>query len=141
MDSKEDHKDDGYRRHLAAENSDTVTLNKKRARRVSFAEMTSVHIFDRVGEFNETSQVEIAKIADDSPAELRLRGLQKRGKVFGGEDDVGDRLKDEIMEMQRSFLQPIRSPSSGGSMMGSASSNDEDNFFGPVSTNFIRPGF
>ncbi|KAL1555438.1 hypothetical protein AAHA92_11176 [Salvia divinorum] len=140
MDSKEEPNTDGDRRDMVAENSDTVALNKKRARRVSFAELTSVHFFDRDEEFNETSQSENAKMADDSPAEFGFGGLLERSKEFGGEDDGGDNLEDEIMEMQRSFLRPIGSPSSGGSTMGSALSNDEDNFFGPVSANFIRPG-
>ncbi|XP_057792894.1 uncharacterized protein LOC131009519 isoform X2 [Salvia miltiorrhiza] len=140
MDPKEEPNADGDRRDMAAENSDTVAVNKKRARRVSFAEMTSIHFFDRDEEFNETSQVETAKMADDSPAEFRFGGLSELSKEFGGDDDGGDNLDDEIMEMQRSFLRPIGSPSSGGSTMGSASSNDEDNFFGPVSANFIRPG-
>ncbi|XP_042009596.1 uncharacterized protein LOC121758241 [Salvia splendens] len=140
MDSKEEPNTDGDRRDMAAENSDTVALNKKRARRVSFAELTSVHFFDRDEELNEASPSENAKMADDSPAEFGFGGLLQRSKEFGGEDDVGDNLEDEIMEMQRSFLRPIGSPSSGGSTMGSASSNDEDNFFGPVSANFIRPG-
>ncbi|XP_042005301.1 uncharacterized protein LOC121754038 isoform X1 [Salvia splendens] len=140
MDSKEEPNTDGDRRDMAAENSDTVALNKKRARRVSFAELTSIHFFDRDEEFNETSQSENAKMADDSPAELGFGGLLQRSKEFGSEDDGGDNLEDEIMEMQRNFLRPIGSPSSGGSTMGSSSSNDEDNFFGPVSANFIRPG-
>ncbi|KAI3457695.1 hypothetical protein Pfo_014358 [Paulownia fortunei] len=59
---------------------------------------------------------------------------------FGGEDDGNDNDEDEEMDMRRSFLRPVGSPSPGGSTFGSASSNDEDNFFGPVSANFIRPG-
>ncbi|KAG6417029.1 hypothetical protein SASPL_124470 [Salvia splendens] len=107
MDSKEENNADGDRRHMAAENSDTVALNKKRVHRVSFAEMTSVYFFDRNEEFNETSQVETAKMVDDSPTGFRLRGLSERGKVFAGEDDGGDSLEDEIMEMQRLTLEAL----------------------------------
>ncbi|CAI9759900.1 unnamed protein product [Fraxinus pennsylvanica] len=53
----------------------------------------------------------------------------------GGNDDDND----EEMVMRSSFLHPMESPSPG-STIGSATSNDEDNFFGPVSASFIRPG-
>lgn len=139
MDFKEETNADRNRRNMAAENSDTVA--KKRVRRVSFAaEMTSVHFFDRDEEYNETPLVETAKIFDYSPAELGFGGLSELSKEFGGEDDGDDNIDDEEMEMRRLFLRPIGSPSPGGSTLGSASSNDEDNFFGPVSANFIRPG-
>lgn len=127
MDSKDEASAEGSRRDAAAENSDTVALTKKRARRVSFAaEMTSVHFFDRDEEFNETPSVAAAKMAGDLAAEFGFAGLSERNKEFGGEDEgEGEyNLDDEVMEMQRSFLRPMGSPSSGGSTLGSASSND-----------------
>lgn len=125
MDFKDEVSAEASRRDMAAENSDAVALTKKRARRVSFAaEMTSVHIFDRDEEFNETPSVAAANMTDDSPAEFGFGGLSERSKEFGGEDDGEYNLEDEVMEMQRSFLRPIGSPSSGGSTLGSASSND-----------------
>ncbi|XP_020555090.1 uncharacterized protein LOC105178718 isoform X2 [Sesamum indicum] len=140
MESKEDPNADGHRHNTATENSDTIARQKKRARRVSFAEMTSVHFFDRDEELNETPSTGTAKIGDDSAGELGSGGESERSKGFGGEDDGDDNVDDEMMQMRSSFLRPVGSPSPGGSTFGSASSNDEDNFFGPVSANFIRPG-
>ncbi|KAH6824203.1 hypothetical protein C2S53_011714 [Perilla frutescens var. hirtella] len=129
MDSKEESKADEDLRNKAADNSDTVAQNKKRTRRVSFAtEITSVRFFDRDEEYNATPSAETAQNVDDSRAELGSDGLLERNKEFGGDDIDG-----EEMEMQMLFLKLNRSPSSGGSTI------DED-FFGPVSANFIKPG-
>ncbi|KAK4437472.1 hypothetical protein Salat_0081100 [Sesamum alatum] len=140
MDSKEDPNADGHRHNTATENSDTIARQKKRARRVSFAEMTSVHFFDRDEELNETPSTGTAKIGDELAGELGSGGESERNKESGGEDDGDDNDDDEVMQMRSQFLRPVGSPSPGGSNFGSASSNDEDNFFGPVSANFIRPG-
>ncbi|KAK6116318.1 hypothetical protein DH2020_049945 [Rehmannia glutinosa] len=158
MDSKEEPNAEGHRHNTGPENSDTMALQKKRARRVSFAEMTSIHFFDRDEEDNETPLMETEKIGDESPGDFGFGGLLERNMEFGGEDGGNDNDEDEEMDMHRSFLRPVGSPSPGGSTFGSASSNDgkfnsfndctymedalvtEDNFFGPVSANFIRPG-
>lgn len=124
MDSKEEPNADGHRHNAATENSDTMGLHKKRARRVSFAEMTSVHFFDRDEDYNETPLTETAKIGDDSAGELGFGGQSERKQEFGGDDDGDDNDNDEEMEMRRSFLRPVGSPSPGGSTFGSASSND-----------------
>lgn len=123
MDSKEEANADGHRHNTATENSDTMALQRKRARRVSFAEMTSVHFFDRDEESNETPLAETAKFGDNSPGESGL-GLQLEPTEFGGEDEANDNDDDEEAEMRRSFLRPVGSPSPGGSTFGSASSND-----------------
>ncbi|KAL8031141.1 hypothetical protein ABFX02_13G006200 [Erythranthe guttata] len=140
MDSKEEANADGHRHNMPTENSDTIALQKKRARRVSFAEMTSIHFFDRDEESNGTPLAQTAKLGDDSPVQSGLFRQLELDKEFECSDDGNGIDEDEEMEMQRSFLRPIGSPSPGGSTFGSASSNDEDNFFGPVSANFIRPG-
>ncbi|KAL2246015.1 UNVERIFIED_CONTAM: hypothetical protein Sindi_2869700 [Sesamum indicum] len=124
MESKEDPNADGHRHNTATENSDTIARQKKRARRVSFAEMTSVHFFDRDEELNETPSTGTAKIGDDSAGELGSGGESERSKGFGGEDDGDDNVDDEMMQMRSSFLRPVGSPSPGGSTFGSASSND-----------------
>ncbi|CAA3011904.1 Hypothetical predicted protein [Olea europaea subsp. europaea] len=114
----------------------TMALQKKRSRRVSFAEMTSVHFFDRDDEYNETPRTNTANPGDNLGNDLGFDGQLKEPKDFGGGDDDDN---DEEMVMRSSFLRPMESPSPG-STIGSATSNDEDNFFGPVSASFIRPG-
>ncbi|KZV31364.1 hypothetical protein F511_05468 [Dorcoceras hygrometricum] len=139
MDSREEATADGHHHLATTYNSGSATttmaLQKKRARRVSFAEMTSVHFFDRDEEDNETPVAKAAKVDGVSATELDFGVELEQSKEIDGED-----IDVEEMEMPRSFLRPLGSPSPGGSTMGSASSNDEDNFFGPVSASFIRPG-
>ncbi|KAL5581675.1 hypothetical protein UlMin_014117 [Ulmus minor] len=128
-----------------APNTDTdgedlaLRIKKKRARRVSFAdtEITSVHIFNRDED-------------DDSPPGSKPSSRKETAELepenellFGGladSDDSGDDDDGSVDVSRKSFLRPIGSPSPGSSTVGSATSNDEDNFFGPVSASFIRPG-
>ncbi|CAA0808413.1 Unknown protein [Striga hermonthica] len=138
MDSKDDPNAGAHRHNTATDNSDTIAVQKKRARRVSFAETTSVRLFNRDDEEDVSPMVETARVRDGSPGESRFGRLSEPYMVFGGED--GDNDNDEDEYMRRSFLRPDGSPSPGGSTFGSASSNDEDDLFGPVSANFIRPG-
>ncbi|CAN6701763.1 unnamed protein product [Malus baccata var. baccata] len=59
----------------------------------------------------------------------------------GDSDDFRDSDDDdENDDGRKSFFRTIGSPSPGSSVPCSATSKDEDNFFGPVSANFIRPG-
>ncbi|XP_045822935.1 uncharacterized protein LOC123915754 isoform X3 [Trifolium pratense] len=82
---------------------ETISFNRKRARRVSFAdnEITSVHIFRR------------------------------RNSTDG---------EGEAVDHRNSFLQPIGSPSPGGSSINADDDTDDDEFGGPVSMDFIKPG-
>ncbi|XP_004243880.1 uncharacterized protein [Solanum lycopersicum] len=138
-----------------AENSDggtTMAMQRKRARRVSFAEMTSVHFFDRDEEYetppnlsgkaennSESEEVNLGfdQLVDDPKESWLLNEDREDGDEGNNEDEDED--GDDEMPLPRSFLRPEESPSPG-SNFGSATSNDEDNFFGPVSPNFIRPG-
>lgn len=125
-----------------------MALQKKRLRRVSFAENTSVRFFDRDDDENETPEAleeSASKVGNNNDSEEIIELLGFRQLVEskgGGEEDRedGDRQSDdeERVDMRRSFLRPVESPSSE-SGFGSATSNDEDNFFGPVSASFIRP--
>ncbi|XP_027062170.1 uncharacterized protein LOC113772334 isoform X1 [Coffea eugenioides] len=131
-----------------SEGGTTVALQKKRLRRVSFAENTSVRFFDRDDDENETPEAleeSASKVGNNNDSEeiIELLGFRQLVKSKGGgEEDRedGDRQSDdeERVDMRRSFLRPVESPSSE-SGFGSATSNDEDNFFGPVSASFIRP--
>ncbi|XP_052178263.1 uncharacterized protein LOC127792022 isoform X2 [Diospyros lotus] len=121
----------------------TAAIQKKRARRVSFAEITSVHVFDRDEDYETPPE---AKPSSDGPESGQPdQGLGFHRESTDGEDSR-DSLKDEEAEddddeltVRKSFFQPFESPSPG-STIGSATSNDEDIFFGPVSASFIRTG-
>nr|GMC48509.1 uncharacterized protein LOC109188339 isoform X1 [Ipomoea batatas] len=120
-----------------------LEMRKKKARRVSFAEMTSVHFFDRDEE--ETPRDSLAKAGEGNAVEEnelsfpQFVNLKANDDGEDGEDgNVSDDDEDGELAMRRSFLRPMESPSPG-STIGSATSND-DHFFGPVSPNFIRPG-
>ncbi|WOG99038.1 hypothetical protein DCAR_0418385 [Daucus carota subsp. sativus] len=127
---------------------ETIAVNKKRARRVSFAENTSVHIFDR-DEETESPTDPLAISTDVNPTELGLFNDElgfRRNSIDpkdilrnDDEEEEEDDDDDDDMDARPSFFRPMESPSSG-SGFGSATSNDEDNFFGPVSASFIRPG-
>ncbi|XVF81402.1 hypothetical protein PTKIN_Ptkin15bG0152300 [Pterospermum kingtungense] len=118
---------------------ETIAFRKKRSRRVSFAdrEITSVHIFNRDDDY-ETPPDSTPRPASEGKNEL----LDLFSDLVGSDDDGGgDDDDDDVLSARKSFLKPMESPSPGGSStVGSAASNDEDNFFGPVSANFIRPG-
>ncbi|KAJ8568631.1 hypothetical protein K7X08_028164 [Anisodus acutangulus] len=134
------------RRKIKAENSDggtTMEMQRKRARRVSFAEMTSIHFFDRDEEY-ETPPDLSGKAENNSEREemmnLGFDELVDDSKESDKDREDGDEGNDEDeMALPRSFLRPAESESPG-SNFGSATSNDEDNFFGPISPNFIRAG-
>nr|XP_048327978.1 uncharacterized protein LOC107416792 isoform X1 [Ziziphus jujuba var. spinosa] len=121
--------------------------NKKRSRRVSFAdtEITSVHIFnpdddddsyDTPPNSKRTSSRihNAADLETDAPVVGFFKDLTGGDSEDSGDDDDG-----RIVDARKSFLRPLGSPSPGSSTVGSVTSNDEDNFFGPVSASFIRP--
>ncbi|XP_056172785.1 LOW QUALITY PROTEIN: uncharacterized protein LOC115663130 [Syzygium oleosum] len=136
----------------------TVAARKKRSRRVSFAdvEITSVHIFKRDEDYYDSTPPSDPKpdsgggggsAGDDAGVRPLFRDLGDHSDDsrevtpsgdYGKED--GEEDVDEVVVARKSFLRPIGSPSPGSSTFGSATSNDEDNFFGPVSASFIRPG-
>ena len=98
----------------------TTAFHKKRSRRVSFAENTSVHIFDRDEETPPDAN------APSSPYEdLGFSDRDAKLKQFFGnaEDDNEDDDTDELGP-RSPFFRVVRSPSSGGSAIGSATSND-----------------
>ncbi|KAK6286809.1 hypothetical protein POUND7_012988 [Theobroma cacao] len=121
---------------------ETIAFRKKRSRRVSFAdrEITSVHIFKRDDDCETPPDSTPRAASDRDKAVLGLfRDLVDSDDSNGGDDDEDE--DDDVLSARKSFLRPMESPSPGGSStVGSATSNDEDNFFGPVSANFIRPG-
>lgn len=106
--------------------ADEETMARKRARRVSFAETTAVHVFDRDEDF-------------DTPPDLRPGGgedSETRPLVgFPVEHSDSDDSKgsvreedDEEEEEQESFLRDMNSYSPG-SVADSVTSNDGNSFF------------
>ncbi|CAI9089789.1 OLC1v1024425C1 [Oldenlandia corymbosa var. corymbosa] len=123
----------------------TMAAQKKRLRRVSFAEMTSVHFFDRDEEDNDTPKEQLQSAGKGGNGDVEkeeilgfLQMMDSKGEDEEGEAIESEEDDEEQAAMQRPFLKLMESPSSG-SGFGSATSNDED-FFGPVSASFIRRG-
>lgn len=112
---------------------ETIAFHKKRARRVSFAENTSVHIFNR----DEDSGTPVNPKPPNSPSnELSESGERINGpnQLLWSNDDVDDDNDgddDDVDEPGSSspFLRFVGSPSSGGSTIGSANSNDGKSCF------------
>ncbi|WOK98144.1 hypothetical protein Cni_G06854 [Canna indica] len=126
--------DHGERRELpSACELDEETIARKRSRRVSFAETTAVHVFDR-DEDDETPP-------DSKPQSAYREAAGSRGDLSDSDDSRGSLHEDEDDDdddgEQERFVRDMDS-SSPGSAVGSVTSNDDDNFFGPVSTSFIR---
>ncbi|XP_050380826.1 uncharacterized protein LOC126798048 [Argentina anserina] len=122
-----------------------MRIKRKRSRRVSFAdtEITSVHIFKRDDdeESDNAPDSESQSSSITGSAEPEKGGAVGFFKDVGGEsDDFKSDEEDDDDGSKLSFLRPIGSPSPMSSAPGSASSNIEDDFFGPVSSDFIRPG-
>ncbi|MCL7050994.1 hypothetical protein MKW94_012701 [Papaver nudicaule] len=122
----------------SAPDEETIAREKKRLRRVSFAENTEVFCFDKDYESDQAS-------TDPKPSpELKVGlGFLKNfddsddSKELSREEDEDDEEEDD--DEQIGFLQRIDS-SSPGSCFGSATSNEDDDFFGPVSSSFIKSG-
>ncbi|KAK4594211.1 hypothetical protein RGQ29_018050 [Quercus rubra] len=113
---------------------ETIAVKKqKRSRRVSFAdvEITSVHIFNRDDE----------DLSSSSSPNSTGGHPQKPLGLFSDLVD-GDDFRDSSPNQHRNpFLRPLGSPSLSPSPFAASASSvdDEDNFFGPVSADFIRP--
>ncbi|PRQ52444.1 hypothetical protein RchiOBHm_Chr2g0155571 [Rosa chinensis] len=123
-----------------------MRIKRKRSRRVSFAdtEITSVHIFNRDDEDSDNapdSELQSSSLNDSAEPDNGAVGFFK--DVGGESDDFKDSDDDEDddgVDGRKSFLRPLGSPSPMSSVPGSATSNNEEDFFGPVSADFIRPG-
>ncbi|XP_010542040.1 PREDICTED: uncharacterized protein LOC104815372 [Tarenaya hassleriana] len=141
--------------NIAGTDEETVALRRKRLRRVSFAdrEITSVHIFNRDEDYETPPNSSASKqrngeqVGEEESEDKVIRffgeladGDDSRELLCSpdGEGDADADADDEVV-VGKLFLRPKGSPSSGGSTVGSATTDDE-NFFGPVSAHFIRPG-
>ncbi|RLN13431.1 hypothetical protein C2845_PM09G17810 [Panicum miliaceum] len=104
-------------------------LTRRRSRRVSFADTTAVHVFDRDEDFETPPEEREPSSASPSPSPARSSAGREDG------DDTEEFHRPPVI-----FLPDIESSSSPGSAAGSIASADDDNFFGPVSTSFIQTG-
>ncbi|KAL6986851.1 hypothetical protein U1Q18_001006 [Sarracenia purpurea var. burkii] len=107
----------------------TIAVQKRRSRRVSFAEITSVHVFDRDDEYETPPDPRPS--ADDPELAQSNEGLRfRRRDSTDGEDSKESSRNEETQEENEDeldarmpFFRPIGSPSPG-STTGSATSND-----------------
>ncbi|KAE9605148.1 hypothetical protein Lal_00043315 [Lupinus albus] len=117
---------------------ETTAFRRKRLRRVSFAdnEITSVHIFRRDDDDSSGTP----------PVSTPDREILGFFSDLAGDSDNDDKESSsprgaEAVDGRDSFLRPVGSPSPGGSSTAGsvASTDDDDDFHGPVSASFIRP--
>ncbi|TVU08131.1 hypothetical protein EJB05_41519 [Eragrostis curvula] len=109
------------------------TIARKRSRRVSFADTTAVHVFDRDEDF-DTPPEDRSVSASPSPSPGRS----------SAEAEDGDDTSEAGSPAPRIIFLPEADSSSPGSAVGSVASADDENFFGVfgpvVSTRFIQTG-
>ncbi|RID53003.1 hypothetical protein BRARA_G00432 [Brassica rapa] len=123
--------------NTAGTDDETIAQRRKRLRRVSFAdrEITSVHIFKRDEDYETPPSPSASKPRNVETSESEDKVIRFFGELADSEDTEGDEPVEKL------FLRPKSSPSSGGSTIASATTtDDEDSFFGPVSSHFINPG-
>ncbi|THU64033.1 hypothetical protein C4D60_Mb01t22170 [Musa balbisiana] len=137
--------DPGEGRELpSAGELDEETIARKKSRRVSFADITAIHVFDRDEDYE--TPPDSRQVSADGGADVEAVGFHEgvpdsdgsKGSLRGREDDENEEDDEDDGEQER-FVRDMDS-SSPGSAVGSVTSYDDDNFFGPVSTSFIGSG-
>ncbi|CAA6670722.1 unnamed protein product [Spirodela intermedia] len=136
-----------FTRSAEAGEGDTI-FARKRLRRVSFADTTAIHFFDRDEDVETPPDAKVgAEGSSQSGLGNEPLGFQGDGtdsedtrsspcRLEDGDDDDDEDGGDE----HELFVRRYADSSSPCSTAGSVSSNDGDNLFGPVSTSFIRSG-
>eukprot|EP00268_Persea_americana_P036753 TRINITY_DN36275_c0_g1_i2.p1 TRINITY_DN36275_c0_g1~~TRINITY_DN36275_c0_g1_i2.p1 ORF type:complete len:1253 (+),score=254.54 TRINITY_DN36275_c0_g1_i2:148-3906(+) len=126
---------------------ETVANLKKRSRRVSFADnITTFHVFDRDDEFETPPDGKPSSENENGESAVGSETPGLRGDSAESDDskelmqNENDEEEDDDEEGRELFVRNMDFSSSPGSVAGSVTSNEEDNFFGPVSTSFIRSG-
>lgn len=118
----------------AGTEEETIAQRQKRLRRVSFAdrEITSIHIFKRDEDYetppnSSASKPQNGEQADTSESEDKV--IRFFGEFANSEDTEGDGDGDGDGEdeavVEKLFLRPKGSPSSGGRTIGSATRSDD----------------
>ncbi|KAK3130794.1 hypothetical protein QOZ80_6BG0498150 [Eleusine coracana subsp. coracana] len=111
---------------ISSPGTEEETIARKRSRRVSFADTTAVHVFDRDEDF---------ETPPDSSASLSPSPGRSSAEANDGNDTSYAGSPAPPI-----FFLPDNDSSSPGSAAGSVVSADDGNFFGPVSTSFIQIG-
>lgn len=110
--------------NTAGTDEETIAQRRKRLRRVSFAdrEITSVHIFKRDEDYETPPNTSGSKPQNGEQAGTS----ESEDKVirFFSDDAEGDCDAEDGPIVDKSFLRPRNSPSSGGSTIRSATSDD-----------------
>lgn len=114
----------------AGTEEETIAQRRKRLRRVSFAdrEITSIHIFKRDEDYETPPNSSASKPlngeqADTSESEDKV--IRFFGELANSEDTEGDGDGEDEAVVDKLFLRPKGSPSSGGSTIGSATRSDD----------------
>lgn len=102
----------------------SLAFKKKRARRVSFAdvEITSVHIFKRDEDYE--TPLEPQATPEAAPPDNEVLGFFRNLVDSDDSLESSPNLDDDGLGQRKSFLRPLGSPSPGSISAGSATSND-----------------
>lgn len=105
---------------------ESIAQRRKRLRRVSFAdrEITSVHIFNRDEDYEMPPNSSAAQPQNADTSESEEKVIRFFGELSDREDTEGDGDGEDEDILDKSFLRPKYSPSSAGSTIGSATSDD-----------------
>ncbi|WVZ79449.1 hypothetical protein U9M48_027025 [Paspalum notatum var. saurae] len=103
---------------------------RRRSRRVSFADTTAVHVFDRDEDFETPPEEREPGSASPSPSP---------GRNSAGRED-GDDTEEDFPRPPVIFLPDVESSSPGSADGSIASSIGDEHFFGPVSASFLQTG-
>ncbi|KAJ1259850.1 hypothetical protein BS78_10G187600 [Paspalum vaginatum] len=110
---------------------------RRRSRRVSFADTTAVHVFDRDEDFETPPEEREPDSASTPPS---LSPSPSPGRNSAGRED-GDDTEEDFPRPPVFFLPDVESSSPGSAAGSIASSMDDENLFGPfVSASFIQTG-
>lgn len=106
--------------NTAGTDDETIAQRRKRLRRVSFAdrEITSVHIFKRDEDYETPPSPSASKPRNVETSESEDKVIRFFGELADSEDTEGDEPVEKL------FLRPKSSPSSGGSTIASATTDD-----------------
>ncbi|XP_078170193.1 uncharacterized protein LOC144564471 isoform X2 [Carex rostrata] len=119
---------------------DGETLGRRRDRRVSFAETTAVRFFDRddsSGTPPKSDSSSRLSPHSDSGCDDSSRDSREDGDDL---DDDDQEYEDGLAVPPVRFIRGMIDSSPGSASAASVASNDDDNFFGPVSRSFMDSG-
>ncbi|KAJ3678456.1 hypothetical protein LUZ60_002259 [Juncus effusus] len=134
---------DPERRRSAGDQMDEETIARRRSRRVSFADTTAVHVFERDESSDTPPKRTSSPFSGGKSTVDGGGGGGGGGEGSDGDDTVGSREVEEDDDdgPPEMFIRDmIDGCSPGSASAASIASNDDENFFGPVSTRFLKLG-